>query len=460
MFRGPLFNLQFNRWSRLAHAEATRLPALVDVEVHDIPAHAWDRSTTEYLLRDSCLITDIHPSTTLKNELSSFRLRAWCSNLDMFPLTMKLLIVEPGTDVQERRCLSYDIKVVVTDEVVPMKLDPPPPQSSSANGRDRHEDGGGRHSDDPHSQHTGCRPRHQRPILQRLDPRRQSTIGGRGVSFQRATVPVAGPVVGVEEVASPPRQLEGSPLLLTTGIGAKDYVVGVEEVPSPLRQLECPPLLLTTGTGAEDGFTGRCYKCAWTVVKRDFLAALSVILQGGSSKLYLLNSAYVTLLPKKAEAVEVKDFRPISLINSFAKIITKILANRLTEILPKLVSPNQSAFIKGRSIHDNFMMVRETAKAIHRQKISRILLKLDIGKAFDSVSWHFLLEVLEHVVFGLLWRNLIAKLLCSSSTRVLVNGEPGDLICHQQGLQQGDPLSPNALYISDGCAELSFLESK
>jgi hypothetical protein len=191
-----------------------------------------------------------------------------------------------------------------------------------------------------------------------------------------------------------------------------------------------------------DGFTGRFYKCAWTVVKRDLLAALSVILQGDSSKLYLLNSAYVTLLPKKVQAVEVKNFRPISLIHSFAKIITKILANRLAEILPKLVSPNQSAVIKGRRIHDNFMMVRETAKAIHRQKIPRILLKLDIGKAFDSVSWPFLLEVLEHMGFGLLWRNLIAKLLCSSSTQVLVNGEPGDLICHHQGLREGDLLSP------------------
>jgi hypothetical protein len=241
MFRGPLFNLKFKRWSRLAHAEAARLPALVDVEVHGIPAHAWDRSTAEYLLRDSCIITDIHPGTSLKNDLSSFRLRAWCSNTDLFPRSMKLLIVEPGTDVQEKRCLSYDIEVVVSAVVVPTNFDPPLAQSPLADGRDRHEDGGGRHSDDPNSPRPGGG-RHQRPIFQRLGPRCQSTFGGRGASFQRCAISVAGPVVGIEVVASPPRLLEGSPLLLTNGTRAdEDLAAGVEEAPPPPRRLH-PPL--------------------------------------------------------------------------------------------------------------------------------------------------------------------------------------------------------------------------
>jgi hypothetical protein len=165
-------------------------------------------------------------------------------------------------------------------------------------------------------------------------------------------------------------------------------------------------------------------------------------LLGDVSNLHLLNSALVTLLPKKSDAAEIKDFRPISLIHSFAKIVTKLLANRLAPMLPELISPNQSAFVKGRSIQDNFIMMQQTARAIHRQKIPKVLLKLDIGKAFDSVSWPFLLEVLGHLGFGPGWCNIISKLLCSSSTRVLVNGEPGKLICHQRGLRQGDPLSP------------------
>jgi hypothetical protein len=93
-----------------------------------------------------------------------------------------------------------------------------------------------------------------------------------------------------------------------------------------------------------DGYTGRFYKAAWQVIKADFMAAISRLLQGDVTRLYLLNSVYITLLPKKTEAIEVKDYRPISLVHSFAKIVTKILANQLAPKLSNLVSANQSAF--------------------------------------------------------------------------------------------------------------------
>jgi hypothetical protein len=91
---------------------------------------------------------------------------------------------------------------------------------------------------------------------------------------------------------------------------------------------------------------------------------------------------------------EIKDFSPISLIHSFAQIITKLLANRLSRKLLQLVSPNQSVFMKHEYILDNFVLVQYMARALHRQKEPRVLLKLDITKAFDSVSWPILLEVL------------------------------------------------------------------
>ena len=106
------------------------------------------------------------------------------------------------------------------------------------------------------------------------------------------------------------------------------------------------------------------------------------------------------------------------------------------------MASNQSAFVRGRSIHDNFMLVQHSIKSLHKKRVSSLLLKLDIPKAFDSVSWAFLLEVLSYLGFGPVWRNMISNILASSSTQVLLNGSPGIPIRHRRGLRQGDPLSP------------------
>jgi hypothetical protein len=149
----------------------------------------------------------------------------------------------------------------------------------------------------------------------------------------------------------------------------------------------------------------------------------------------LLNTAFITLIPKKEGASQASDFRPISLIHSFAKLILKILANRLAHNLDSMVSSNQSAFIKGRFIQDNFMMVQQTTKFLHAQKQSRIMLKLDIMKAFDSMSWTFLMEVLERLGFGRIWRDILSGLLATSSTQILLNGIPSQSITHHRGLR-------------------------
>lgn len=191
-----------------------------------------------------------------------------------------------------------------------------------------------------------------------------------------------------------------------------------------------------------DGFTGRFYRSCWQIIKRDIMAAIGAVHAGDARKLHKLNSAYMILIPKKEEAHTVANYRPISLVHSFAKLITKILANRLSSKLNEMVAANQSAFVKGQSIHDNFMMVQQLTRFFHVRRLPRTLLKLDITKAFDSVSWAFLLEVLGHLGFGRHWRNLLSNLLATSSTRVLLNGTPGDYINHRRGLRQGDPLSP------------------
>jgi hypothetical protein len=154
-----------------------------------------------------------------------------------------------------------------------------------------------------------------------------------------------------------------------------------------------------------DGFTSHFYKVYWLTIKEDIMVAVSALWRRDFRNFRLLSTAYITLIPKTVEAIHAKDFRPISLIHSFTKLITKILANRLAARLEEMVSTNQSAFIKGMFIQDNFLLVQQTACFLHSQKQPQIILKLDISKAFDSVSWVFLLEVLGKLEFGGIWRD-------------------------------------------------------
>jgi exonuclease III len=98
-----------------------------------------------------------------------------------------------------------------------------------------------------------------------------------------------------------------------------------------------------------DGFIGAFYKRAWPTIKPEIMAAVTKLYVGDGRAFGRLNRALITLVPKKQGAEEVGDFRPISLVHSFAKLFSKLIANRLRPRMESLVSANQSAFIKGRN---------------------------------------------------------------------------------------------------------------
>jgi hypothetical protein len=118
------------------------------------------------------------------------------------------------------------------------------------------------------------------------------------------------------------------------------------------------------------------------------------------------------------------------------------MSTQLAPHMNTLITMSQSAFIKTRSIHDNFLGVRNYVRRLHRSKTPTILLKLDIKKAFDSVRWDYLLDLMQRCSFPTRFRNWVAALLTTSTSIVLLNGILGDPIAHGRGLWQGDPLSP------------------
>ncbi|XP_058783870.1 uncharacterized protein LOC131658613 [Vicia villosa] len=146
-----------------------------------------------------------------------------------------------------------------------------------------------------------------------------------------------------------------------------------------------------------DGLPAVFFQRFWNIVGGEVTnSALSILNNGQDTT--LINSTFIALIPKIKHPRLPQDFRPISLCNVVMKVVTKVIANRIKELLPEIISEEQSAFVKGRLITNNALIAMDCFHWMKNKKVGKkgvMALKLDMSKAYDRIEWDFVVGTLE-----------------------------------------------------------------
>lgn len=189
-----------------------------------------------------------------------------------------------------------------------------------------------------------------------------------------------------------------------------------------------------------DGLTTNFYKHFWNIFGSELTKVYNYAFEQGSLSA-TQRRGVITLLYKKGDRTRLKNWRPITLLTTDYKILSKALANRLRDVLHLLVHSDQTACIPGRTINDNVSLIRDAINFANETNTPLALVAIDQLKAFDRVSHSFLHKVLTKFGFGPTFRRWIQTLYTSTTSTVKVNGWLTKFINMERGLRQGCALS-------------------
>ncbi|KAF3772852.1 reverse transcriptase-like protein [Nymphaea thermarum] len=221
-------------------------------------------------------------------------------------------------------------------------------------------------------------------------------------------------------------------------------VSSVISLERPFLHQEIKSTVWALGSGKApgiDGFPVEFFRTFWEACSADVFALCD---EFATNSIFLkeFNRATCVLVPKRPNPSDVTHFCPISILGTPYKIIAKLLSLRLAPIMSSLINPFQVAFIKGRRLQDAVVLTNEVVHSLYCLRLPSFILKLDISKAFDSVSWEFLFDLLTRLAFGPSFRQWILSLVTGAQLAVSFNGKCGEFFSLGRGLRQGCPLSP------------------
>jgi exonuclease III len=214
-----------------------------------------------------------------------------------------------------------------------------------------------------------------------------------------------------------------------------DMEITYKEISNALKELK------NGKTPGSDGFPPDFYKFFW----KDLGILVFESLQYAEQKKEMSidqKRGVINLIPKQDKDIRhLKNWRPISLLNTDYKILTKSLATRLKKVLPSVIHPDQVAYLKGRYIGQNIRTIIDIMDYTKEKKLEGIIAFLDFEKAFDSINWQVIDEALMSFNIGKKFRNWV-KIVYKSITSCVTNcGFSSEHFDITRGVRQGCPLS-------------------
>ncbi|GBG59023.1 hypothetical protein CBR_g24371 [Chara braunii] len=171
-----------------------------------------------------------------------------------------------------------------------------------------------------------------------------------------------------------------------------------------------------------DGLPVKFYTQHWEVLAESLIAVYNEIQIGGKFPVSACRGI-ISLLVKKGDTNEIRNWRPISLLNISYKIFAKVLVRRLGRYLPRLVADDQAAFVQGRSIYDNIVTLVEALEVVNQAKLEVTILMLDMEKSYNRVNWSYVLFTMKLMNFGDPFCMWVVALYSPSTASVMVNAK-------------------------------------